>query len=383
MSRIAFFSNHYTRREGTGIARYARQFVNASKELENSIDVIPVATWSNKNVQELSALKERSGLRLLPTGRWLTPLLWLSLGFPKLEHLLDIRVDLVHACYLGGYPVATTKPLLVTVHDIGPLLHPEFFKKSSFWHKKKNLKQALKRADAFICVSHATANSLKDYVRRRYSLDVSNRTFVVHEGIAERFFQSPVPMILEQDDEIDVCNQPFLLAVGKISPRKNLDVVIKAFKKLSDQIPHHLVTVGGDGWDVQGVKELVTSLQLEDRVHFLGYVSDETLHAFYSQAALFVFPSLFEGFGLPVLEAMAAGCPVITSNISSLPEVAGDAAVLVDPYHVDDVAEAIEAVCETQSFADELKRKGRERARQFSWMRCAQETQNIYTRFIS
>jgi glycosyltransferase involved in cell wall biosynthesis len=380
MHNIVFFSNHFARRSGTGITRYARNLVKAFSELNAPYKVIPVATWTNRGKDELHTLKAETGLRLLSTGRWLSPLLWMTIGIPKIEHLLDFQSDIVHVNDMG-YLVATSKPYVVTVHDLGPLTHQEHFKNNSFWIVQKSLEQALKKDAALICVSHATANSLKEYVQERYAVDLSNRTHVVYEGISENFFQIPNPSTINNGS--DIPQQPFILAVGKISPRKNLEVVIRALKKLQSSIPHHLVTVGGDGWDFQGVKSLANSLGLADRVHFLGYVSDETLNLLYNKAALFVYPSLFEGFGLPVLEAMASGCPVVTSNISSLPEVAGDAALLVDPYNVEDIASAVETVCKDLRCAEELKQKGRERANLFSWKKCAEETSAVYDNLIS
>ena len=127
---------------------------------------------------------------------------------------------------------------------------------------------------------------------------------------------------------------------------------------------------------------MVRSLGLTERVHFLGYVSDDELHALYAKATLFIYPSLLEGFGLPLLESMASGCPVITSTTSSLPEIAGNAAILVNPRDVDEVASAIEAVCKDDHLASQMKQKGSERAVQFSWVKCAQQTTLIYESLV-
>lgn len=379
MRYIAYYSNHFAKRSGTGIARYARELVNALSEFDESVKVVPVATWSDGDKDYINELKAGTGLRFLPTGRWITPLLWFSIEYPNLENLLDIPIDVVHANYLG-YIVPTSKPYVITVHDIIPLTHPEYSKSNSAWFMEKHLKQALEKASAFICVSHATANSLIDYARRSYSADLSDRAYVVHEGIADEYF-------LTSDVSVDrnSCpgiSHPFILAVGKISPRKNLGAIISALHKLQSTIPHHLVTVGGSGWDYKGVMQLVDSLGMSERVHFLGYVSDETLITLYNNAALFVYPSLLEGFGLPVLEAMASGCPVVTSSVSSLPEVAGNAAMLVDPLNIDEIAAVIEAICTDQMLASELRWKGKQRAAQFSWQKCARETLAIYDRIM-
>ena len=377
MSNVVFFSNQFARKNGTGVTRYARNLVKAFAELNLPFQVVPVATWSDRKKEELNTFIEDTGLRILSTGRIATRFLWTTLGVPKIENLLDCKVDIVHSNDLG-FAVATNKPYVVTVHDIGPLTQPDFFNKDATWIMQKNLEYAIKKADAFICVSQTTADSLVQYVQERYSINLLTRTYVAHEGISGRFFHPPDSLAPEYDMQFDFLQHPFILAVGKISPRKNLEVVIKALAKLKSSIPHHLVMVGGNGWDFQGVKRLIDSLGLAEKVHFVNYVSDTQLHVLYARASLFIYPSLLEGFGLPVLEAMASGCPVVTSNISSLPEVAGKAALLIDPHSIGEAASAMEMVCTDQNLAVDLKQKGLERAKYFSWEKCAKRTAEVY-----
>lgn len=381
LTTVAFFSNQFASSKGHGVARYAHNLLDALSKLNYSHKVIPVATRSDRDKKELEAFKADTGLRILPTGRWLTPMLWMTIGIPKIEHLLNIPIDIVHVNDLV-YPVSTSKPNVITVHDIGSLTHTKFFRSDSFWIMKRCLKQAVKSRAVLLCVSQTTADAVTEYVLSQYDVDVSQRIFIAHEGISEEFFRPPDFSILDNNECFNLLQQPFILAVGKLSPRKNLEVVIKALKKIQSSIPHHLVTVGGDGWDFQNVNSLVTSLGLANRVHFLGYVSDEMLNALYKRATLFIYPSLFEGFGLPVLEAMASGCPVITSDRSSLPEVAGEAAILVDPCNVEQVASAVEAICKDPSLADVLVQKGMERAKQFSWKNCAEQTLKVYQTLV-
>jgi glycosyltransferase involved in cell wall biosynthesis len=344
--------------------------------------VTPVAAWSDRAPEDLRQLAERTGLRILPTGRRLTPLLWTLFGRPRIEKFFDRPVDLVHANSLG-YPIATKKPFVVTVHDIGPLTHPEFFTDKPPWIMRKSLDQAVRQAAAFICVSHATAKALIEYVDATYRVDLTPRVSVIHEGVSHEFFLPPEPGGLTELNGNFSVDRPFILAVGKISPRKNLDAIIRALDRIRDQSPHHLVLVGGDGWDHETVRRQAGSLGLTDRVHFLGYLSDESLRALYARAAVFVYPSLFEGFGLPVLEAMAAGCPVITSTVSSLPEVAGAAAVLVNPYEVGEIAEALAMLCLDEGQAQRYSDRGVERARTFTWEKCAREVAAIYRSVLS
>ena len=154
---------------------------------------------------------------------------------------------------------------------------------------------------------------------------------------------------------------------------------MKAFNKLKDELPNlQLITVGGNGWDYGKVKEQVKTLGLENRVHFLGYVSDDLLRLLYRKAVVFVYPSLFEGFGLTVLEAMASSCPVITSNVTSLPEVSGDAAILINPEDVDELSTSIVLVSTNKKIREQMITKGLQRAKTFTWKRAADLTFDIY-----
>jgi glycosyltransferase involved in cell wall biosynthesis len=173
-------------------------------------------------------------------------------------------------------------------------------------------------------------------------------------------------------------NTPFILGVGKLSPRKNFISVLKAFNAIKDKIEHQLVIVGGNGWDFQEIEKVIIELDLNKRVELLGYVTDEYLVPLYQNASVFVYPSKFEGFGLTILEAMACGCPVITSNITSPPEVAGNAAILIDPNSHEELAEAIFSVCDNRVKVNEMVEMGLQRAVQFSWTDCATSMIEIY-----
>lgn len=374
---IAYFSNQFATKSGHGIARYAHELYEAMGALDGDTEITPVAAWSDRDDEDLEELQRRTGLQILPWGRKLTPLFWNYLGFPRIESWLDKPADIVHAVSLG-YPVATKKPYVVTVHDIGPLTHPKFFSDSPAWLMERSLKQAVKRAMAIICVSQATADSVVEYVQTKYKLNIEDRIRVVLEGVSEIYFDDPNMGCLDDLENLPSPNCPFILSAGKISPRKNFHGIIKALGILRDKVSHHLVAVGGDGWDFEQVKNLVDESGLADRVHFLGYVTDEQLKALYRRASLYIHPSLFEGFGLTILEAMASGCPVITSNCSSLPEVAGDAALLIDPTDVEEMAHAIGSIISDENLAVRLRKAGIERAKLFSWEKTAMGVLDVY-----
>jgi glycosyltransferase involved in cell wall biosynthesis len=375
---IAYFSNQFADREGHGVARYSRQLFRSLRNIRPEMKVTPVAAWSSCEVDEIKRMQKEHGLYLLPWGRWLTPRAWTFLNWPPIELWLGDTIDLVHAAYLG-YPIATRKPYVVTIHDLGPLTHPEFFSDTMPWIIKRSLKQAIAKAGAIICVSRSTANELENYAGK----NLQNLIHIVHEGVSPEFFVPGNADSLKSLPGLPQAGTPFILAAGKISPRKNVARVMQALSKITDQIPHHLVLVGADGWDMEGVKKELDNPRIAGRVHFTGYVTDEQLRALYRSASAYVHISLFEGFGLTVLEAMAAGCPVVTSNVSSLPEVAGDAALLVDPYDVDSIAEAIQSLCSDSSLASDLAKRGRTRARTFTWERCAEQVACIYRNVVA
>lgn len=370
MLSVALFSNQFAGSSGHGLARYARELYGAMAELPG-LAVTPVAAWSDRERGDLARLCAATGLEILPGNRRLTPALWTWLGFPRIEQLMRGNPDIVHAASLG-YPIATDRPFVVTVHDLGPLTHPQYFRNTRPWVMRKGLDRALRQAAAIVCVSNAT----RDEVLEIAGSGVADRLHVVHEGVslagtATDWGSLAAARKLPTD-------APFILATGKLSPRKNIAGLIAALGALRDRIPHHLIVAGGDGWDFAAVHQAVETGGLTGRVHFCGYVSDAELLTLYRRASVYVHPSFYEGFGLTVLEAMAAGTPVITSNVTALPEVAGDAALLVSPADRDELIDALERVTGDAALAAALGKRGRERAKAFSWGTAAEAMAGIY-----
>ncbi len=371
MLNVAYFSNQFASAEGHGIARYAHEIYKGLRKCDD-LSIRPVAAWSSLPPERLSALQRDTGLELVKLGRRLTPLAWHFLDIPTLERLIGGTVDVVHAVSLG-YAVSTRKPYVVTVHDLGPLTHPEYFSNNKPWIMERSLRQAEARADAIICVSDSTANEVEGYL----GAHVADRIRVIKEGVSPEFFE-PSDMACLAGLDLPPDDIPIILTAGKISPRKNMQGVIRALKKVRDKIDHHLVLVGADGWETEVVLKELDDGTLLNRVHLLGYVRDDQLRALYRRASLYIHPSLYEGFGLTVLEAMASGVPVITSNMSSLPEVAGEAGLLVDPANDIEIAEAIQSICTDTSLEEEKIAQGLARAGLFSWDDCAVELGNVF-----
>jgi glycosyltransferase involved in cell wall biosynthesis len=267
----------------------------------------------------------------------------------------------------------SSAPALLTVHDLIFERYPEHHTRRNVLFLRAALPRFVHAAAAIIAVS---AHTRRDIVEL-YGADAA-KVHVIHEGIDARFAPAPAGEMARVRAAYSP-DRPWLLMVGTLEPRKNHAAALRALRRLRDEgFPHRLLVVGGEGWLFAPVYELVHALGLANDVTFTGYVPDGDLPALYSGADAVLMPSLYEGFGFPLLEAMACGAPVVASNCSSLPELAGDAALLVSP--VDDAAltHALRLLLTQPALADTLRTRGRARAQTFTWARCAAETAALY-----
>jgi glycosyltransferase involved in cell wall biosynthesis len=266
---------------------------------------------------------------------------------------------------------------VTTIHDVIPFIYPETSTTLDWLIYRFWLPLAVRRLDAIITVSTQS----KEDIVRFLPVDEDKITVVpLAAGGAYRPLAGNEVAAALQKYEI---SKPYILYVGSLESRKNLPRLLEAYAQLrrwSEQWT--MVIVGARKWKYAPIFETVQRLGLEPYVDFTGYVEEEDLPALYNGADLFVFPSLYEGFGLPVLEAMACGTPVVTSNTSSLPEVAGDAALLVDPYDVEEIAAAMRSILEDEALAADLRERGLVRAKEFSWKRTARETIAVYEKVL-
>jgi glycosyltransferase involved in cell wall biosynthesis len=265
-------------------------------------------------------------------------------------------------------PVWRLPPSVVTIHDLGyrhfPQAHPWRQRLYLDWSTQWSALAATK----LIAVSGATATDL-----RRFYATPQHKITVIPEATSP--FPGPVATPAAVLARYGL-SRPYLLYVGTLQPRKNLERLVRAYAKLqaAGSLPADLVLAGGQGWLSPPLAELAASLGVGDRVHLLGYVADAELPALYSGALGFCFPSLFEGFGLPVLEAQQWGVPVMSANNSALPEIAGDAALLVDPTDIDAIAEAMLRLSQDEPLRQQLIQAGYENVKRFSWEKAARET---------
>ena len=364
--RVAYISDYFYRKEVYGLGRYADELYRYLQD-EAGLNLIPCTPYGRARAH-MRALKER---RYSPLGRKTTLKLWEKYNFPPLEWWVH-NLSVVHTLEMS-YTVPTRKPWVLTVHDIGPLTHPHFFS-GYHGHMLKVLRAAVEKAAALLCVSQATADDVQNYLK----LDLGDRLRVIPEGVSERFFQPPVLAAPNAVDSVLPPGTPFFLFTGAGNPRKNLARVMESFNLIAPQVPHHLVMTGKLMWDYDSIVETLERSPHKDRIHRVGHLTDEEVRDLYRRADGYLYLSLMEGFGLPLLEAMASGCPVVTSNISSMPEIAGDAAALVDPYDVEAIAAAMLHLVEDRAYAQELVEKGKARARRFTWSECARRTAQVY-----
>jgi glycosyltransferase involved in cell wall biosynthesis len=289
--------------------------------------------------------------------------------------LLRERPDVFHAPHYV-LPAAVRCRSVVTIHDCIHLMFPQYLpNRAAYAYARTTMWNAARKATRILTVSHAS----KDDILRFFAVP-PEKIEVVHNGIDERFWTPPVEADVARVRERYQLDQRFVLYVGNIKPHKNLVRLIEAFDALrqSGFEELRLLIIGDEISKLPALRRAVHSHKLHKQVRFLGYVKDETLAILYRLASVFVFPSLYEGFGLPPLEAMASGTPVVTSNVSSLPEVADDAAVLVDPYDVASITDGMRRVLSDPELARDLREKGLVRARHFSWERSVARTREIY-----
>ena len=274
----------------------------------------------------------------------------------------------------------------LTVNDIIPVLYPHFFgldKNLTKANKTYNLKESLDsldREDWILCISHSTKKDLCNYLGNKID---EQKVFVTHLAASGLFYPcTNEGEIAAVKKKYAIPNAPYILSLSTLEPRKNIEQTIRCFARLVEQekiADLHLVLAGSKGWIYDSIfQEISSNPKIKERVICTNYVADEDLAALYSGALVFVYPSFYEGFGLPPLEAMQCGTPVITSNTSSLPEVVGEAGIMVDPKDEDELCQQILNVYNDSSLRDSLAVKARERARKFSWQKCAQETIAAY-----
>lgn len=309
-----------------------------------------------------------------PTQRPAVRILWEQLAQGRA--LRVVGADLAHGPVFVG-PLAAPCPVVVTVHDLSFLRYPHLFRPANRFYLRLFTRLSVQRARRVIAVSAYTA---EETVRL---LGVAREKIrVVYHGVDPIFR----PLAAEEVAAFRARRglpDRFVLFVGTLEPRKNLVRLIEAFARSGADAETALVLAGARGWYDDNVFATVERSGLSSRVHFPGYVPNDELPLWYNAARAFAYPSLYEGFGLPVLEAQACGTPVLTSSVSALPEAAGDGALMVDPYDVEAIAESLHRLLTDETLRGVLRRRGLEHAARFSWPRTAAETVAVFQEAIA
>jgi len=367
---------------GTGVATYTKLLVSAFlREAKEDQFVLFGSSWRNQRPMRdffKSFGKENVKKKFYLYPPKLLEFLWNGIHVFPIENLIG-EVDVFHSSDWLEPPTRKAKKV-TTVHDLAVYKYPETFSPRGGHDIVRNQKRKLfftKRVcDKIIAVSETTKRDLMEILKIS-----EGKIKVIYEAADPSFSPREKGEIGKIRDKYGIQGD-YLLCVGTREPRKNLDRVIMAFAEISRANENlSLVIVGKYGWGEDLNSKLKNSLRdkQKSKIKLLGYVEKEALACLFSGAKAFVYPSLYEGFGLPILEAMACGCPVITSNLGSMKEISGEAALLVEPENIDSLAGAISQVLRS---SDELRLKGFKRAGEFNWERTASQTLEVYRSLI-
>lgn len=352
-----------------GIYYYTKELINALAHIDKKNEYWVVREKSagdiSKNVKELVIPSKKfpgaNAYRLFVT-------------IPKI--LVQKGVDIVvEPRHFGPFNLPKNIKRVTVIHDLSPIHYPQWHQFTSSKLQQLFLPSILKRADHIITNSNFTAQDVIDYFPF-----TKNKTSGILLGKEAFFKPKPDPSILEKYG----LQAPYLLHTGTIEPRKNLQLLVKAFEQIKKKKPINLqlVLVGKLGWKSESLQQLIDASPFKNDIKLLGYVDRAVLPTIYTGASAFIYPSHFEGFGLPVLEAMSCGIPVIVSNVSSLPEIIGTAGLTFSPNNQDQLVKRIYQIIEDESLQQTLSKKSLQQAAKFSWHKTAKETLEIFEQLM-
>jgi len=356
--------------EGGGIERYTRNLIDAFQHIDRVNDYVLFTNRENSGTFDLA---ENFKECLVPVSARFRPMkiLWEQLILP-----FQVKSAGVNLLFSPGNisPVFLPCPSVVVMHDLIPFRWPEDFSNRELWALKILFHLTARRVDRIITVSQSSMKQIID----QFGVP-SKKVTTIYEACDKAFLEYPPaeekPKIIA---EMGITSD-FILYTASMRPHKNVVGLLKAFSRLVHEyaLQHLLVIAGTSGSDYLKIVKMAADLRVRERVCFTGYISDDILPALYNAASLFVYSSFYEGFGLPVLEAMACGTPVVASDATSLPEVVGDAGVLVNPDNVEGMADAMYRILSDQDYANELIARGKQRAKALSWEKTGKDVLEV------
>lgn len=355
---------HAVGRKLTGNEVYIRSLLNEAASLDSGNEFIAYVSEPGAEQQLDGRIRCRTVSRN-PFKR---------LGWDLRRHLLRDRPDLVHIQYTG--PLFSPVPMVATVHDVSFVERPEFFPPARAFQLQRTVPRTIQMASAILTPSEFSARA----IQRVYGTP-PDKIHVVHNGVDSSFRPIAREIARAEVSRRYSIPGPYILTVGDLQPRKNQEGLIAAFEDLMRErpdLPYHLVMAGKGNWHAGQVHERAARSPLRDRIHFTGFVPDEALVHLYAACDLFVFPSFYEGFGIPILEAMACGRAVACSDTSATAEVADGAALLFSPFDLRAMALAMRDVLVDAELRSRMERLGQQRASQFQWKTAAARTLEVY-----
>ncbi len=384
MAKIGIDARCLTEGRKTGVEEYTLNFLKHLFEIDKKNNYVLFFNSFNNSKIDFSWLQKFSKVAIQKFGypnKVLNFLFW-YLGWPKIDKMLGGTDFFFMPNIIFGAMSKKVKPI-ITFHDLSFERYPETFSwKRRLWHVFVNAKKIAKKAEKIITVSTSTKNDLVSI----YAIN-PKKIKIISSGISEKF------RIIDRNDKrlLEVKMKyklpyKFILYLGTIEPRKNIVGIIRAYnqlqkiaehEKLDDLIKYKLVIAGSSGWLNKKILVEIKKSKYKEKIQIADFIEDDDKEFVYNLASLFVFPSFFEGFGFPPLEAMKCGVPVIVSNSSSLPEVVGDGGIMVDPNKPDEIYEAMKAILTGPGFRTELIKRGFDQAQKFDWNKAAREFLHI------
>lgn len=357
----------------SGVGQYQINLINALLKIDKE-NFYNLYAFNFRNRHRFDGIKfpaENYKVNVIPIPQRLITLWWMISDFPPLEKVAG-KCDIYHISEICVQPTRKAKRVAF-IHDLTTILYAHHHVKSNVFLHNQRFKK-INKVDAILTNSEYTKKDIVEHLGIK-----PEKVFVTYLGADEKFKPIDVLSVSPIISKYRI-NKPYILFVGTLEPRKNVQNIIRAFNylKLTHKIPHQLVLAGQKGWKFEDIFKEIESSEFKSDIIHIGYAGDSDVPALMGGAEVFVYPSLYEGFGLPVLEAMKCGVPVITSNISSMPEVGGDACLYVEPESADELAEKLYSVINSKDLQSDLSKRGIERAKFFSWEKCAIDTLNVY-----
>lgn len=366
--------------QGGGIGRLVRDLISELQTIPSphQYKLFVSGFTPSKPLESLPANFSWKTTRITP--KWLARI-WQRVQLPIPIDYFVGDINLYHATDFVLPPLRNNTRSIVTVHDLSFVRVPDAASPPLKAYLDIVVPRSVERADYVTADSQAT----KDDLQNIYGIS-GEKIEVLYSGVHQRYFQSyhsdVFPMTMRSKYALP--DRPYIFTIGTVQPRKNYSRLIRAIKQLRQQsYDIGLVIAGGKGWLEDEMYQTIEQTQMQDYVHLIGFADEDDLPALYHHAECVAFPSLYEGFGFPVLEGMASGTPVVTSNISSLPEVAGDAALLVNPLNVEEIASAIQRILDDSNLRQQLIKRGNKQARKFTWEQSARQLLQIYEKVLA